>query len=89
MQQRAKRSLPCARPVIRSANRAKDAVGPVLNGVIGRKAGMFPAYAYSDTNKNSGLTWDGPTFREYIRDSRPKVPGTKVIYAGLKDEKKI
>jgi cytochrome c len=68
---------------------ATNAVGPVLNGIIGRKAGTYTGYAYSDANKNSGLTWDEPTFREYIRDPRAKVPGTKMIYAGLKDEQKI
>jgi cytochrome c len=68
---------------------AKSAVGPVLNGVIGRKAGTLAGYAYSDANKNSGLTWDEPTFREYIKDPRAKVPGTKMIYAGLKDEQKV
>jgi cytochrome c len=68
---------------------AKSAVGPVLNGVIGRKAGTFAGYTYSDANKNSGLTWDEPTFREYIKDPRAKVPGTKMIYAGLKDEQKV
>src|ERR1019366_10526635 len=68
---------------------AKHAVGPVLNGIIGRKAGTYPGYSYSDANKSSGLTWDEPTFREYIKDPRAKVPGTKMIYAGLKDEQKI
>ncbi len=67
---------------------AKNAVGPVLNGLIGRKAGTNPGYAYSDANKNSGLTWDEPTFREYIKDPKAKIPGTKMIYAGLKDEQK-
>ncbi|HEY6764404.1 MAG TPA: cytochrome c family protein [Candidatus Sulfotelmatobacter sp.] len=68
---------------------AKNAVGPVQNGIIGRKAGTYPGYAYSDANKNSGLTWDEPTFREYIKDPKAKIPGTKMIYAGLKDEQKI
>ena len=67
---------------------AKNAVGPVLNGVIGRKAGSVPGYAYSAANKDSGITWDEPTFREYIKDPKAKVPGTKMIYAGLKDEQK-
>ena len=35
---------------------AKIAVGPVLNGVVGRQAGTYPDYAYSDANKNSGIT---------------------------------
>lgn len=67
---------------------AKNAVGPVLNGVIGRKAGSVAGYSYSDANKNSGITWDEATFREYIKDPKAKVPGTKMGYAGLKDEQK-
>ena len=67
---------------------AKNAVGPVLSGIIGRKAGTYPGYSYSAANKNSGITWDEATFREYIKDPKAKVPGTKMIYAGLKDEQK-
>jgi cytochrome c len=67
---------------------AKNAVGPVLNGVIGRPAGTYPGFNYSDPNKSSGLTWDEATFRDYIKDPRAKIPGTKMIYAGLKDEQK-
>jgi cytochrome c len=67
---------------------AKNAVGPVLNGVIGRPAGTYPGYSYSEANKNSGLTWDEATFRDYIKDPRAKIPGTKMIYPGLKDEQK-
>ena len=66
---------------------AKDAVGPVLNGVVGRKAGTYPDYAYSDANKNSGITWDEATLKEYLKNPRAKVPGTKMIFPGLpKDE---
>jgi len=68
---------------------AKNSVGPVLNGVIGRKAGSVPGYSYSDANKNSGITWDEATFHDYIQNPKAKVPGTKMIYAGLKDEQKI
>ena len=55
---------------------AKIGIGPVLNGVIGRRAGTYPGYTYSDANKNSGLTWDEATFQEYIKDPKAKVPGT-------------
>ena len=68
---------------------AKNAVGPELNGLIGRKSGTVAGYSYSAANKESGLTWDEPTFREYIQNPKGKVPGTKMIYAGLKDEQKI
>ena len=68
---------------------AKNVVGPVLNGLFGRKAGTVEGYAYSPANKNSGLTWDEATFRDYIKDPKAKIPGTKMVYAGLKDEKRI
>jgi len=68
---------------------AKNAVGPVLNGLFGRKAGTIEGYNYSPANKNSGITWDEATFREYIQNPRAKIPGTKMVYAGLKDEQRI
>jgi cytochrome c len=68
---------------------AKNAVGPVLNGLFGRKSGTVEGYNYSPANKNSGLTWDEATFREYIKDPRAKIPGTKMVYAGLKDEQRV
>src|SRR6202051_690645 len=68
---------------------AKNAVGPVLNGLFGRKAGMIEGYSYSPSNKNSGITWDEETFREYIKDPKAKIPGTKMTFAGLKDPRQI
>ena len=61
----------------------------MLNGLFGRKAGMVAGYSYSNANKNSGITWDEATFSEYIKDPKAKVPGTKMAFAGLKDEQKI
>jgi len=68
---------------------AKNSVGPVLNGMIGRPAGTYAGYSYSAANKDSGITWDEATFREYIKDPKAKIPGTKMTYAGLKDEQKV
>jgi cytochrome c len=56
----------------------------VLNGVVGRKSGSYPGYAYSDANKNSGITWDEPTLMEYLKNPRAVVPGTKMLFPGLK-----
>ena len=68
---------------------AKNAIGPELNGVVGRKAGSVAGYSYSDANKNSGITWDESNLAEYLKDPKVKVPGTKMIFAGIKDEKKV
>lgn len=68
---------------------AHNSVGPVLNGVVGRKAGTYPGYNYSEANKNSGLVWDEATLKEYLKNPQAKVPGTKMTFPGLSREKDI
>src|SRR5579884_1778917 len=66
---------------------AKNKVGPELNGLEGRKAGSAPDYNYSEANKNSGITWNKESFEKYIADPRAAIPGTKMIFPGIKNEK--
>lgn len=68
---------------------ARNKVGPALNDLDGRKSGMVANYSYSDANKNSGITWSQASFKEYIIDPRAKIPGTKMIFAGIKNENEI
>jgi cytochrome c len=68
---------------------AKNKVGPELNGLNGRKSGTAAGYAYSDANKNSGITWDEATFKDYIKDPKAKIPGTKMAFAGIKKETEV
>ena len=68
---------------------AKNKVGPELNGLNGRKSGSVAGYSYSDANKNSGLTWDEATFKDYIKDPKAKIPGTKMAFAGIKKESEV
>ncbi len=65
---------------------AQNSVGPVLNGIFGRKAGEYKDYNYSDANKGSGITWDEANLREYLKNPRAKVPGTKMIFPGITRE---
>ena len=65
---------------------AKNKVGPLLNGLEGRKSGTIEGYSYSEANKNSGITWSKETFLDYIKDPRAKIPGTKMIFPGIKNE---
>jgi cytochrome c len=68
---------------------AANKVGPELNALDGRKAGTVDGFNYSDANKASGLTWNEAAFKEYIKDPRAKVPGTKMVFAGIKSEKEV
>jgi cytochrome c len=66
---------------------AKNKVGPVLNGLDGRHSGSVEGFSYSDANKNSGITWSKDQFLDYIKDPKAKIPGTKMAFAGIKNEK--
>jgi len=68
---------------------AKNKVGPQLNGLDGRKSGTAPDYSYSEANKNSGITWSEAQFKEYIKEPKAKIPGTKMGFAGMKNEKEV
>lgn len=68
---------------------AKNKVGPELNGLDGRHSGTAPDYRYSDANEKSGIVWDEASFKEYIKDPRAKIPGTKMIFAGIKNQTEI
>jgi cytochrome c len=63
----------------------KNAVGPNLTGVVGRTAGTVAGYTYSDALKNSGITWDDASLNEWLQGPKAKVPGTKMLFPGLKD----
>jgi cytochrome c len=63
-----------------------NGVGPELNGLDGRHSGGVPSYSYSDANKKSGIVWNEETFEECIKDPKAKIPGTKMVFAGIKNE---
>lgn len=64
-------------------------IGPVLNNLIGRKAGTVEGFNYSEANKKAGaggLVWDEKTLLKYLEDPRGMIPGTIMAFAGLSDE---
>ncbi|GJQ76978.1 hypothetical protein Trydic_g15174 [Trypoxylus dichotomus] len=64
----------------------KHKVGPNLNGLIGRKSGTTAGFAFSDANKNKGVVWSEQALFEYLENPKKYIPGTKMIFAGLKKE---
>ena len=63
---------------------AKNKVGPLLNGLEGRKSGTIPDYSYTQANKDAAIVWSEATFKDYIADPRAKIPGTKMVFPGIK-----
>lgn len=64
-----------------------DLTGPNLYGVFGRKAGAKEGYTYSDAVKAAGFVWDAGQLDKWLADPRGFMPGTKMTFAGIKDEK--
>ena len=69
--------------------KARNMVGPKLNGLFGRKAGSVEGFNYSEANKSSGVIWDEKAFAGYIRNPRAAMPGNKMAFAGIEDERDI
>ncbi|WP_245290040.1 c-type cytochrome [Neorhizobium galegae] len=68
---------------------ARNVTGPHLNGLFGRTSGSVEGYAYTEANKNAAITWTDASFREFVTNPRAKIPGTKMIYAGIKNPDQI
>ena len=72
--------------ICHTAEAGKNKVGPSLFGIIGRKAGSLEGYNYSDAMKNFGKTWTPENLDAYLADPHAVVPGTKMIFPGIKDK---
>ncbi|KAB0796454.1 hypothetical protein PPYR_10515 [Photinus pyralis] len=64
----------------------KHKVGPNLSGLMGRKTGQAEGFPYTDANKKKGITWSKDTLDEYLKDPKKYIPGTKMVFAGLKKD---
>ena len=68
---------------------AKNKLGRGLTGLVGRKAGTTEGYQYSPAAKNAGFAWDQTSFAAFIANPRGKIPGNKMVFAGIKNETEI
>ena len=75
--------------VCHSLEAGKNMVGPSLHGLIGRKAGSVPDYAYSPAMKNANVTWNDDTLSKYLVDPKAFIPGDKRVFVGIKDPSKL
>jgi len=61
--------------------------GPALHGVFGRASGSVDGFPYSEANQNSGIVWSHKHMFEYLVNPKKYIPGTKMVFAGLKKDK--
>jgi cytochrome c len=68
---------------------ARNGIGPILNAIVGSKAGTIPGFTYSEANKEAGtkgLVWTEDNLFKYLENPAAFMPGNKMTYAGMKDE---
>ena len=65
----------------------RNKLGPNLFGIFGRRTGEAKGYNYSDANKEQTFIWDEEIMDSYLKKPRKFIPGTKMIFAGLRKEK--
>ncbi|XP_068189447.1 cytochrome c iso-1/iso-2 [Antennarius striatus] len=61
--------------------------GPNLWGLFGRKTGQAPGFTYTKANVEKGIIWDEETLDIYLKCPKKYIPGTKMLFAGLKKSK--
>jgi cytochrome c len=64
----------------------KNKVGPSLFAVVGRKSASISNYNYSDAMKSFNHVWTPQLLNTYLTDPHAVVPGTKMIFPGIKDD---
>ena len=70
-----------------SFDKGDNRLGPSLYGVVGRKAGSIPGFAYSDSVKDSGITWDEKTLDKWITKPNKVIPDNNMgtVFGGVAD----
>lgn len=68
---------------------ARSEFGPQLNGILGRRAGSAPGYAYSPALARAGFIWTEQRLAAFLRDPDAVVPGNKMRFWGLSSRRQI
>jgi cytochrome c len=62
--------------------------GPLLRGVVGRKAGTVSGFQYSDALRASGVTWNEGLLMKWLENPDAMVKGTDMEFKVSKAEER-
>lgn len=64
-------------------------IGPSLYNIVGAKAGAAETYKYSNAILEADIVWDDETLKAFLKAPRAVLPGSKMIFAGLRKDDDI
>jgi cytochrome c len=67
----------------------RNGIGPNLFGIFGQKAAAVEGFSFSEAMQKSGIVWEDKTMSDYLKDPKTRVPGGKMVYAGLKQQAQL
>jgi cytochrome c len=67
----------------------RNGIGPNLFGIFGQKAAAVEGFSFSEAMQKSGIVWDDKSMSDYLKDPKARVPGGKMVYAGLKQQAQL
>ena len=72
--------------------KAKNGVGPILNGIFGVKVASNPNFKYSKAFKKAsenGMVWNDDTLYGFLENPKKYIKKTKMAYKGLNNEEDL
>ena len=76
-------------PLPRRRTGGQDQARPPAQRHRRPQAGTFEGFNYSPANKSSGITWNEQAFDKYIRAPMQEMPGTRMAFVGIKNDKDV
>ncbi len=67
------------------AKGAPSSAGPNLYAVIGRRAGRYPGYPFSDALAQSGVVWDAQSLDAFLADPSGYIPGSEMRRGAVRE----
>lgn len=68
---------------------ARNAFGPPLQNIVGRKAGAAPGFTYSDAMKKTGFVWSEAQLTAFLHEPKQVVPDNKMRFWGISDPQRV
>jgi len=69
-----------------SIEQGRNRAGPTLHGLFGRVSGTLVGFNFSEPMREAAIEWDQETLDAFLADPETLVPGTRMVFWGLRPD---